>query len=181
MPKPSMRRKISALFREGDLAPTADATGDVLEQLVAYLFAAIKGVPRDLIRRNALNNAVSQEIDIALWNDQHPLGLPFLPSTLIAECKNWSVPIGAAEIDSFAAKLQDRMCEVGILIAASGVTGDPRDLSNAHERIATYLVRGIRIIVLTRKEIAGMVSSGAFIKLLKVKLTLLTASRTSIE
>src|ERR1700687_5485750 len=102
-----MRKKFAALFKRGDNATTADAKGDALEEIVVCLFSTTKGVPGGLIRRNELNKQVSQEIDIAIWNDRHPQGLPFLPDTVVAECKNWDAPVGSSAIDAFVAKLKD--------------------------------------------------------------------------
>ncbi|WP_075306011.1 restriction endonuclease [Hyalangium minutum] len=181
MPTSALRAKVAALFKKGDKAKTADAKGIVLEEIVVFMFSKVKGVPQKLMRRNSTNHQVSQEIDVTMWNDRLDEGLEFLPNVLIAECKNWDQPVGSNEIDVFVAKLRNRGCPVGFLVAASGISGKAHELRNAHERIANALDRGISVIVLTRRELLGIGSAGELVHLLKAKLVLLGACRTSIE
>lgn len=173
----SLGPKIAKLFKKGDNAKTGDAKGAILEEIVAYLFSCVKGIPRKLMKLNSLNHPVSQEVDVTMWNE----GLTFLPNTLIAECKNWMNPVGSGEIDVFVSKLKNRACTVGFLVAASGISGDAAGLRNAHERIANALDNGIKVIVLTRAELLAVTSPKSLVALLKLKLVLLAARRTSIE
>src|SRR5947209_20310283 len=87
---------------EGD-AGNAAQKGAALEAIVADTLCRFDGV--GLIKRNVVDNAGSLEIDLLLYNQRHPTGLPFLPNHLIVECKNWADPVDCATLTVFTGKL----------------------------------------------------------------------------
>src|SRR5882672_4368815 len=117
------QRTVRRFLGKGRTASTTREQGTALEELICYVFGCIPGI--SVATRNAVNEFQSQEIDVAFWNEQHPLGLRFLPNILLVECKNWSVPVGSVEVSWFEAKLRRRGLSFGILVAANGITGDP--------------------------------------------------------
>lgn len=162
------RQNIRALFARADRATTAAAKGRLLEDLIADVFVTIPGI--EIVARNSLNRFGTEEVDVALFNGQHKRGVPFLPYLILVESKNWSRPVGSQEVAYFAQRLAHKSCEYGVLVAASGITGDPGDLTRAHYEIALALASGRRIIVITRDELEALRSSSDLILLIKRKL-----------
>ena len=155
----------------------AVAKGHALEDFICVLFPFIPGV--EIVQSNALNAFQTEELDVALWNARHPEGLYFLPHLLLIECKNWSHPVGSQEVAYFVGRLRQRGCDHGILLATNGVTGVPEDLTRAHFEIATALASGIRVMVVTTADVAGIANSDDLVTLLKLKLCQLTVSGTN--
>lgn len=165
-------------LRAARRARTAAQRGTLYEEYVQALFEAITGITNTT--RNIYNTRRSQEIDLCFWNDLHPDGLWFLPTVILVECKNWSRPVGSAEVAWFDNKVHRRGLDFGILFAARGITGDAAELGEAHDIIAQALVQKRRLIVITDEELAGLGSGDELITLLKIKLTQLHSSGTSL-
>jgi hypothetical protein len=159
-------------------ATDAVARGRALEELVYFLFSSIPGLT--LSERNQVNDAGSEEIDIAFWNDRRSDGPPLDSRVVLIECKNWSRPLGSQDVGWFDRKLQQRALPEGVLVAASGITGSAEDLTAANRIISEALRDGRRIIVITLGEIDDITSSEGLIELMKVKLLRLTIRQTSI-
>jgi hypothetical protein len=64
----------------------------------------------------------------ALRREIHEGLNPAFPPWILVECKNWSTKVDSMNINWFDHKLQSRGLSLGILIAAQGITGDPRGL-----------------------------------------------------
>jgi hypothetical protein len=158
-------------------AQGAAAKGRALEDFICFLFPFVPGI--EIVQRNALNAFQTEELDIALWNDRHQAGLYFLPHLLLIECKNWSNAVGSQEVSYFVSRLRQRGCDHGILFATNGVTGVPEDLTRAHFEVATALAAGIRVMVITTPDIAGLKNSDDLVTILKLKLCQLTVAGTN--
>jgi len=78
------QNKIASLLYLCDTGTTAIIRGQALEDLACYYFSRVPGI--SVNARKHLDFAVSQEIDIALWNEN----LHNLPSIILVECKNWA-------------------------------------------------------------------------------------------
>lgn len=165
-------------LQDGDLAKNTTTKGRALEDLVCYLFDKIPGI--SITQRNILNSYLTEEIDIAFWNERKRNGLYFLPHILLVECKNWSKAISSIEVNWFASKLEDRGLDFGILVACNGITGDPEELTRAHHIISTHLFKQRRIIIVTRKEIEQLSRTDELITLVKRKLCELAVAGTII-
>ena len=157
----------------------SQARGTLYEDLVCSLFQSVAGIT--ITQRNSFNVRGSQEIDIAFWNDQHPDGFWFLPNVILVECKNWMAPVTSSEVAWFHDKVRKRGLDFGILFAATGVSGDRRSLSDAHDIVARALGDGRRLIVVTSDEIASLSDAPSLVTLMKVKLTRLHATGTSVS
>jgi len=158
---------IAARLAAGDLGNTAQK-GEALEAVTAETFCQLEGV--GLLRRNAVDNAGSLEIDILLYNQGHPAGLPFLPNHIIIECKNWESPVNAATLTVFTGKLHKFRVDFGILVAANGITGDPADRTAAHAHLRSVYDRdGLKVIVITRAELESLTSTEDLLILLQEK------------
>jgi hypothetical protein len=173
------RRRVAKLLAEGDNATTATACGRALEELVVYLFELVPGV--SVTARNTLNAFQAEEIDIAFWNEGDPTGLRMFDHILLVECKNWTTPVGYAELAVFNDKLTSRGRPMGIFVAAAGITGRSAGLTAAHEVLARALTQGREIMVLTRQEIEGLGDTDALVLLLKRKRAQLAVSGTIFE
>jgi hypothetical protein len=165
--------RIARYFSRSDAAKTKRKRGRLLERLVAYLFGRCAGVRH--YRNNALNAAGSSEIDVCFWNNRALGSLDFLPQILVIECKNTNKRIGSSSVRSFLAKLHQMGLDHGILIAASGVTGNAKRMRAAHDVIrSAFQTDRTRLIVLTRAELEGLSDTDDLIRLLQDKVMLLT-------
>jgi len=169
---------IRELLQRSDGEEDSVKKGRLLEDLICHMLEGIPGITITL--RNELDAFRAGEIDVAFFNEQHVDGLFFLDHIVLAECKNWSEPVGSDELRIFDAKLKERGLTMGILIAANGVTGDPQLLSSAHNTVAVALQDGRRIVVITREEIEAIDDAAEIVELLKRKLLGLHAKRTSL-
>jgi hypothetical protein len=136
--------------------------------LVSYVFERVPGI--SIALRNALNVFQSEEIDIALFNDRHRLGLAFLPHLILVECKNWSSPVTSQEVAAFDTKLRNRGLGFGILLAMRGITGDAAETTAAHQVVAGALREGRQIVVMTRDELEALTNTQLLVNLVKRKL-----------
>ncbi len=133
------------------------------------------------MRRDQTNNAGSSEIDILLFNQRHPVGLPFLTDYLIFECKNWAAPVDSATVASFIAKVRAARLELGVLVAASGITGDAQQRTAANDIIRQAFDRdNIKILVVTRAEIEGFRSIDDVVALMREKFGALIMGFTAV-
>lgn len=168
-------RKINQLLTQCNTAGlTNQQRGSAFEDLACYIFETIPGV--SLTQRDVMNVFHNEEIDIAIWNDKARPGLVFLPHIVLIECKNWSNSVSSIEVAWFAQKLESRGLDFGILIANNGITGNPQELTASHHTIALHLAQKRQIIVITRDEIAALRTTDDLVKLIKIKLCLLSVS-----
>lgn len=170
------RKKIKQFFADADAAAKKADKGKCLEDLACHLFESVPGF--SISARNKKNAYDTQEIDIALWNDQHPKGFKALNFLILVECKNWDKPVGSMEVNWFITKIRDRALDFGILIAANGITGSEVDKKNAHDVASKALKDGIRLVVITRAEIEDLQNAGQLVALIKQKLLELTVAGT---
>lgn len=152
----------------GTNSSTTTEQGRALEDLICYVFGQVPGV--SVTRRNEKNAFLTEEIDVALWNDCVVEGFFFLPNIILVECKNWSNRVGSAEISWFDTKLRHRGLNFGVLIAPRGITGDPQDLTAAHSIVAAALREGRRLVVFTTDELLTLDDSDKLVLLVKEKL-----------
>ncbi len=152
--------------------------GKALEDLICFLFEAVPGI---MTRRNKKNIFETEEVDVFLWNEFFPGGLPSpaFPPHILVECKNWSEKVSSKEVSWFDTKLRDRGLFLGILISMQGITGDPQRLTDAHFIVARALSEQRKIIVITREDIEGLTSASGLVILLKEKLSDLFLTMTS--
>jgi hypothetical protein len=178
MPRLALRRMGSAI-NASEQATTNAAKGKALEDFICALFERVPGI--ELIERNALNAFQTEELDVVIWNAQSRAGLHFLPNLLIVECKNWNNPVGSQEVAYFLSRMQQRDCDHGLLVAASGITGNPAELTAARFNLATGLASRRRVLVFTLAELARLRTSDDLVVAIKRKLCQLVVSGTFID
>lgn len=159
---------LEGLVKAGLGGATIAAQGRAFEDLICYIFAQVSGI--SITRRNEMNAFHTEEIDVALWNEQHSYGFFFLPNVILVECKNWSGRVGSAEVSWFDTKLRNRGLDFGVLVAANGITGDADDLTAAHSVVATALREARRLVVIRRDELLGLTDSMQLVRLMKERL-----------
>jgi len=147
---------------------TTAVRGKALEDMIAHLFGVVPGI--SITHRNEMNAFDTEEIDVALWNEQDATGLHFLPNVILIEAKNWSNPVSSMEVNWFISKLRDRGLDFGILISPHGVTGNPGDLTAAHNIISGALKERRRLVVITTAELLALPDTDSLATLIKKKL-----------
>jgi hypothetical protein len=152
--------------------------GRALEQLVRHVFSAVPGVFPPI--GNIVDFADGGEIDIFFPNKGVHTGFWFLPTAILAECKNWQGRVGAEEVRVFIDRLRERACRAGILIAANGITGDAESLTAARRHIARALEQDVRVLVMTLEDLENIRSAAQFVRLLLEKWTRLSSFLSSI-
>jgi hypothetical protein len=172
------RRTMGKHLKKADAAGTNDEKGEIFEDLMEYLFSKVPGVPQ--VRRNAISVFRSEELDLVVWNDKHPKGLVSLNTWIPVECKTSGQPIGSHELQVFIAKVERRSLDFGILVAWHGITGDAASLTGAHDHASTALIKGIRIIVITRKDIERLTSTEGLVALIRTRLCDLIIKRSPL-
>lgn len=163
-----LKETVEGYFEVGTNGVTTADRGRALEDLICYIFAQVPGIA--ITRRNELNAFLTEEIDVALWNDGHPDGFFFLPNIILVECKNWSHRVSSAELNWFDSKLRNRGLPFGVLVAAQGITGDAAEITAAHSIVAAALREGRRLVVINGAEILGLGHTGDLVRLVKEKL-----------
>ena len=71
---------------------------ELLRPYVDKYFEMVPGI--SMTARDKKNTYDTEEIDVALWNEQHAKGFKTLNFLIRVECKNWSSPVGSMREDS---------------------------------------------------------------------------------
>lgn len=99
----------------------AQRKGRVLEDLMVLLFKTVRGFAHVETRRSSED----EELDVFLRNEStDPFWMKEASQYVIAECKNWSKPVGPSELVVFRDKIANRAgrCKLGFFVAAGGFT-----------------------------------------------------------
>jgi hypothetical protein len=155
--------EIRRYLADAQAAATSDAKGKLYEELVKYLFAAVPGC---LAESNITNMFRTEQVDVAVGNGKLPDGLWLLPHVILVECKHWDEPVDSGRVGYFMNILAGRGVELGILVAANGITGNRDDLTNAHALGLHGSPRGLKVVVITTQDIANLQTVADLIELL---------------
>jgi hypothetical protein len=155
--------EIRRYLADAQAAATSDAKGKLYEELVKYLFEAVPGC---FAESNITNVFRTEQVDVAVGNGKLPDGLWLLPHVILVECKHWDEPVDSGRVGYFMNILAGRGVELGILVAANGITGNRDDLTNAHALGLHGSPRGLKIVVITTEDIANLQSVADLIELL---------------
>lgn len=159
-------RKIAKRLAEGDVAPTTEAKGAALEDVVSWSFCSLPGLR--VLKHDFTDRAGSSEIDLLLMNDRRFTPVPFLSDFVLVECKNWAARANSATVRDFIGKLQTCHLQVGILVAANGITGDAADQTAANDLIRQIFdSQTIKIIVIKRSELEAFRSQEQIVEFLQ--------------
>lgn len=145
----SRKREIEQTYNQAKASRDPNEKGKLLEQVISEIFEL---VPSLKVVGSDVNDGM-QEIDIQLRNHNHEHIWAEFEGMIFVECKNWSEPVGANEIDSFRSKLERNGLHSGILVAIMGVTGSHVRLEGAWGVIKMALQNGRKIIVLDGKDL----------------------------
>jgi hypothetical protein len=174
--QPIQTATLEGFIAAGTNAGTTAERGKALEDMICYLFGLVPGVA--ITHRNEMNPFNTEEIDVALWNEQDAEGFHFLPNVILIESKNWSNPVSSIEVNWFDTKLRNRGLDFGILISPRGVTGDAGEMTAAHQIIGAALKEKRKFIVLTTDELVALQDTDALGRLVKTKLCELAVKGT---
>lgn len=170
------QEKICSLTAEcKDQELTTTARGRAFEQLFCYLLLEVPGLS---VQTDTINPFQSDEIDIAVANRGTISSLACFPTLFLVEAKNWREPVDSSSVGAFIEKLRERHIDLGILVAASGVTGDAESLRAAYHKAAAAQTLGNRVLLITFDDILGLRTADEFTDLLVKRLLGLIASGT---
>ena len=88
------------------------------------------------------------------------------PAAILIECKNWDAPVDVTAVTDFIFKLMAKYVELGIMVAASGITGDREQLTAAYQRIAIAQSKGHRVLIITLEDLRAVRTTEDFEELL---------------
>lgn len=159
---------VQAFIDAGNAATTTTAKGKALEDLICYVFELVPGIHATL--RNQMNVFLTEEIDVAFYNNAVPEGFSALPDVILVECKNWSAKLASDDVVWFDYKVQSRGMPLGIFITTLGITGNQSELTRAHKIISDALQKGRRLIVITVAELQALNNTDELVKLVKQKI-----------
>lgn len=162
------KKKIIKFINNGKKSKITTEKGHALELLACYLFEKIPGV--EIYDIDSMNYHLTEEIDIALWNDQETDGLKSFPVMILIECKNLAGNVATRDVAYFITKLRNKSLDFGIIIASNGITGSPENSTRAHFEIPIALSDGIRIIIINLEEILALRNTRDLIQLIKQKM-----------
>ncbi|MEJ2280033.1 MAG: restriction endonuclease [Candidatus Lokiarchaeota archaeon] len=138
------QEQIMKFIDSGRTAKNVKIKGQALEKLACYLIEKIPGV--EIYEVDSTNYHLTEEIDIAIWNDQESDGLRSFPIVILIECKNIDGNVPTRDIAYFITKIRNKGLNFGILIASNGITGSSENSTRAHFEIPLALKEGIRVI-----------------------------------
>lgn len=164
-------RSLVAASRDKSLSTTE--RGKAFQDLFTYMLGKVPGIRT---KPNTFDPFQSEEIDVAVANTDPMNGLGCLGYLFLVECKDWDAPVDAASVAVFINKLANHYVELGILVAANGITGDPRLLRAAQHIVAMAQGRHHRVIVVTLDDLCSAKTSGQLVHLLVDRLLELVAS-----
>jgi hypothetical protein len=164
------------LRRAADTALTAQERGLALESAAAFAFSSVPGC--EVRGRRATDPWQSAEVDLVVGNRKRDDGLFYLPEIFLVECKSSVHPVPVSEVRDLIVKVKHRGLELGVLIAAAGATGASSRRSAAHHAVAIEVALGIRVLLVTTRELIAISTAGEFVELLHEKCFQLAASGT---
>lgn len=152
-------------------APATSTTdkGTRLEQLACWIFSHIPGLTAE--KKNTFSDDGAQEIDILFWNHQHSDGFQTFGDTVMVECKNWERKVDSGDVAWFDWKLRLGGANVGILVAANGITSEASRRQAAVGILAQANADRPprRILVVTLDDIEAIASTDDLKRLLRHK------------
>jgi len=154
---------LTGLLAAAETAPHSQAKGKCYEDLVCYLFQSVPGC---IVERDITSIFDTEQIDLAVGNLHHSDGLGLLPAVFLVECKNWEQPVDSQAVGYFFNILANRSIELGIIVAAQGVTGDLITGRHAHALGIGAAGRGIKMIVITTDDLRNVSCVADFVRLL---------------
>jgi len=144
----------ACLYAPADPRATTVQRGQRLEDLMSWLIAHLPGFV--VRQRNVWSASRAQEVDLVVWNEQHPAGFASFGNKILVECKNTGYKVDSSDVAWFDWKLRLGGVDEGILVAARGITGDPQLRTAAHDIIMLANVEKRHIMVVQLDDIARL-------------------------
>jgi hypothetical protein len=164
------------LDRAADTSLSVQERGAALEHATSLFFQAVSGC--EILDRRGVDRWRSRELDLVIGNRRREDGLFYLPHVFPVECKNSDKPVPAGDVATFASKVRHSQCDLGVLVAASGVTGRRNGVGSAYQTAATEFAQGVRLLLVTVAELATITTGAEFAWLLNGKLGRLVSDGT---
>lgn len=171
-PDPDFIATVVDFWARSDASDSSYERGQILEELVRYVFGSIPGLSH--WRSRHVTNNGDAEFDVCFSNDIRQSPFPFAEPAMVVECKNTGGPIGSGDVRNFIAKMQEVQLSWAFLVAANGITGSGERNSHAHAVIQGARGRGINVLVITRAELEALPSAQGFAELVREKIMLHT-------
>jgi hypothetical protein len=145
--------------RLGELASACEvsagrAKGEALEKLLWWLMPHVRGF--EVYHHDVYSDDGTQEVDLAIYNHCVDDFSRTQPATILVEAKNWDHPVGSQEVAWLYWKMKEGNARLGLLVAASGITGDAGRRSHALAITFAANREGLPILVVDLAEIRGL-------------------------
>ncbi|QPC82918.1 restriction endonuclease [Phototrophicus methaneseepsis] len=147
-----IKSRCKELLLSCDTAKSNNEKGKALEDLTELLFT-LNNVLTLVDKRVSTGD---EEIDLVIQNNiDRPFWLAFQSPLFFIECKNWSRPVGTAEIRNFEGKLRNhqRMVRIGFFVCLSGFTNE------VFSELKRMGRDGQHIVLIKRDDIEEFISS----------------------
>lgn len=151
--------EIKRLLAVADAATSTDAKGRAYEVVLEYVFKSIKGT---MVRPNRLSYYKTEQVDLAVGHDGAALNLP---RHFLVECKNYGDSLDSKSVGYFLFIAMSRGIKLAVVAAASGLTGDPDELTYAHS-LAAKVSAQCKLILLTRTDLEALTSPQKLVDLM---------------
>ncbi|GAA3033663.1 hypothetical protein [Actinokineospora globicatena] len=153
------KARIVELLDQASNGLTADYRGKKYEELLKFIFESVPGV---FSATNTRNYFGAEQVDIAIG---HSGAFRGVPSEFLVECKNYSSPLDSKAVGYFLFICLSRNSSLAVIAAASGLSGDPEDMTYAHSLALAASAMGCRLIIITTKDILGFQSTSDIVDL----------------
>lgn len=133
---------------------TRKESGDALELLMSYLFAAEKG-----FEVLGSSRAPDAQNDILIRNSHVDSAVSSMGDYFLIECKNWTGKVRAPVIRELAGRLQSAAVKTGILASLSSISGAKPKTKRSGARLAIskeYLQDQTAILVLDKNRLQDL-------------------------
>ena len=136
---------IADAWARSDASESAYERGQILEEIVRFVFGALPGFLH--WRSRHVTNNGDAEFDVCFHNDIRESLFPSAEPAMVVECKNTAGAIGSGDVRNFVAKMEDVQLSWAFLVAANGITGSGERNSAAHAVIQQARLRKINVLV----------------------------------
>lgn len=155
--------ELKELLDSAEAQTTDSDKGKRYEEACEYVFSSIPGC---IVERNVTGIFHTQQIDLAVGCTGESGGLGLFPRIFLVECKDWDRSVDSTTVGYFMSILQGRAIQLGILVAANGITGNSTDMRNAHALGLQHSSIGLNVLVITTVELRALTTTAELIELL---------------
>ena len=108
----------------------------------------------------------AEQIDIAVSNRG---GFPALPNEFLVECKNYAAPLDSKSVGYFLFICLSRGAKLAVIVAKSGLTGDPGEHNHALSLAKAASAMGCRLVVINRADLLSLTTASDLVDLLDTR------------